>query len=176
MCQSMTYTLSQLYNFPENSARWTLAHTSWCTVHRLCRHVHIVWPNDNIQSHLIVTITFYMFRFKKANRMHFLQIVHKCHICVRKELWLHFCHSPHTSSQCIDRLHYWVSVSASGFMSASNCRAEPSRRHKSCIFAGRLIQHEASHRTESIDAQRGVRSCFINHNAGSSVQQHWHLL
>lgn len=52
-------------------------------------------------------------------------------------------------------------VSASGFMSASSCRSERSRRHKSCIFAGRLIQREASDRTQSINAQRWFRAASL---------------
>lgn len=101
----------------------------------------------------------------------FLPVIHKYHIYACKELWLHFCHHPHTSSLCCTLIDssLGLQVSASGFMSASNCRSERSRRHKSCIFAGRLIQCEARHSTESIDTQREVGICFINHNAGSSV-------
>ena len=46
----------------------------------------------------------------------------------------------HLSTLIDSPLRVWVS--ASGFMSASDCRPGRGRRHKSCIFAGRLIQHE----------------------------------
>lgn len=82
-----------------------------------------------------------------------------------------FLHNCLTSFECVSLIDssLGLPVSASGFMSISLCSSERSRRHNSCIFAGRLTQSQARHGGESINTKKGVRTSFIIHNIDSCV-------
>lgn len=137
-----------------------------------------IWPHDSytIQSNSLHHILH--FRFKKANMYSFMITVSWTFYLIINPTCI-WAKNLDCTSVTLLRLHLSAVPWQTPLLGCerqpadpcppSNRRPEWSRKHKSCIFAGRLIQRGASHRTESMDTQRGVWRCLINYNAGSSA-------